>query len=167
MPIEIKLTMLLLLLQLTKALPQCSELDYWNFDCPLNGMNFTEGIPENATYSLDCPETGQFPIECTPRVQCEGKVIRYVKCIPSTGKSGGTALLLSVLLGWLGVDRFYLGYPTIGLFKMFTGGFFGLGWYLDIFLIALQIVTPARGGAYRNIADRTVIRVRLPNALYF
>ena len=36
-----------------------------------------------------------------------------------------TALALSVFFGMFGLDRFYLGYPAIGLAKMMTlGGFF-------------------------------------------
>jgi TM2 domain-containing membrane protein YozV len=69
--------------------------------------------------------------------------------MPSEGKKVGTALCLSILFGWLGADRFYLGYPTIGIFKLLTGGFFGLGWYVDIFMIALRIVGPAKGEKYK------------------
>ena len=71
--------------------------------------------------------------------------------------------LLSV--GFFGVDRFYLGYPTIGLFKMFTGGFFGLGWYVDIFLIALRIAKPARGGVYKFKPEAN-FRIRLPGDIW-
>lgn len=38
-----------------------------------------------------------------------------------------TTLGLSVFLGWLGVDRFYLGYPAMGIAKMFTCGFLFVG----------------------------------------
>jgi len=30
------------------------------------------------------------------------------------GKKFNVALLLSVFVGWLGIDRFYLGYPALG-----------------------------------------------------
>lgn len=45
---------------------------------------------------------------------------RFLKRVPngcaySTGVDYSTALLLSVFLGWLGIDRIYLGYYAIGL----------------------------------------------------
>lgn len=47
-----------------------------------------------------------------------------------------------------GVDRFYLGYPGIGLLKFCTLGGMFLGQLIDIILIALQVVGPADGSAY-------------------
>eukprot|EP00041_Stephanoeca_diplocostata_P005663 m.66171 g.66171 ORF g.66171 m.66171 type:complete len:152 (+) comp15928_c0_seq25:1253-1708(+) len=58
------------------------------------------------------------------------------------------AVPLSIFLGPLGVDRFYLGYPAIGLAKLCTAGFFFIGWYIDVVLIVLQIVKPADGTDY-------------------
>ena len=46
------------------------------------------------------------------------------------------------------MDRFYLGYPTIGLLKLFTGGGFLVGNWIDILLIATQYVGPADGSDY-------------------
>eukprot|EP00042_Codosiga_hollandica_P015091 m.35604 g.35604 ORF g.35604 m.35604 type:complete len:110 (-) comp44182_c0_seq3:31-360(-) len=59
-----------------------------------------------------------------------------------------TAVTLSVFLGMFGVDRFYLGYYSIGLMKLFTFGFFMIGQLLDVILIATQVVGPADGSAY-------------------
>lgn len=59
-----------------------------------------------------------------------------------------TALLLSIFLGMFGIDRFYLGYPAIGLLKFCTFGFMFLGQLVDVILIATQIVGPADGSAY-------------------
>lgn len=59
-----------------------------------------------------------------------------------------TALLLSIFLGMFGIDRFYLGYPAIGLLKFCTFGFMFLGQLVDVILIATQMVGPADGSAY-------------------
>eukprot|EP00048_Salpingoeca_helianthica_P007078 m.106260 g.106260 ORF g.106260 m.106260 type:complete len:405 (-) comp14219_c0_seq9:128-1342(-) len=68
---------------------------------------------------------------------------------PTNPKDFEVALALSVFLGMFGADRFYLGYPAIGLAKLATFGFLCIGQLLDIILIALQIVGPADGSAYR------------------
>ncbi|HIS03543.1 MAG TPA: TM2 domain-containing protein [Candidatus Pullichristensenella avicola] len=41
-------------------------------------------------------------------------------------KSKTTAIILSVLLGQLGIDRFYLGYTGLGVVKLITCGGFGV-----------------------------------------
>lgn len=64
------------------------------------------------------------------------------------GYSLEVALLLSVFLGMFGLDRFYLGYPALGLAKLCTLGFMFVGQLLDILLIATQVVGPADGSAY-------------------
>ena len=142
---------------------ECKDLPDWQLNCTR--------IPtdrDNYTYTIKCPKNGKYPYTCTPYVDCEGsqEVTKTLECYPSEGKNVGTALCLSVVLGFLGVDRFYLGYPTIGVFKLFTGGFFGLGWYIDIFLIALRIVKPARGGKYA-FQEGANFLVRLPDKIYF
>lgn len=45
----------------------------------------------------------------------------------------------------LGADRFYLGYPALGLLKFSTLGFFFLGQLLDIILLAGGALGPADG----------------------
>lgn len=70
------------------------------------------------------------------------------KCHFRNGYSFETTLLLSVFLGMFGVDRFYLGYPALGLAKFCTLGFMFLGQLIDIILIATQVVGPADGSSY-------------------
>ncbi len=60
-------------------------------------------------------------------------------------KSYTTALILSVLFGGLGVDRFYLGFVGLGLLKLFTGGGFGLWWLIDIIFIATRNLKDSNG----------------------
>ncbi len=54
-------------------------------------------------------------------------------------------LILSILLGGLGVDRFYLGYIGLGIVKLITGGGFGIWWLIDIILIATGKMKDADG----------------------
>ncbi len=63
-------------------------------------------------------------------------------------KDKTTAIILSALLGGLGVDRFYLGYTGMGVLKLLTGGCFGILWILDIINIASGKLQPANGLGY-------------------
>jgi hypothetical protein len=56
-----------------------------------------------------------------------------------------TALLLSLFVGVLGIDRFYLGYIGLGILKLITFGGCGIWALIDIILIAMDNVKDARG----------------------
>ena len=47
-------------------------------------------------------------------------------------------LLMSIFFGWIGVDRFIMGYVGTGLLKLFTFGGFGVWWLIDLILIATK-----------------------------
>lgn len=67
-------------------------------------------------------------------------------------KSKTTALILSILVGGLGVDRFYLGYTGMGILKLLTGGCFGILYIIDIVKIATGKLLPADGTPYEDDA---------------
>ncbi|WP_346886927.1 TM2 domain-containing protein [Clostridium sp. UBA1056] len=60
-------------------------------------------------------------------------------------KDKTVALILCILLGYFGAHRFYVGKTGMGLLYLFTGGIFGIGWIIDIFLIAGGSFTDSNG----------------------
>jgi TM2 domain-containing membrane protein YozV len=60
-------------------------------------------------------------------------------------KSWTVALVLSVLLGLFGADRFYLEQYTLGMFKLFTLGGGMFWWAADIILLLTRQMKDADG----------------------
>lgn len=55
------------------------------------------------------------------------------------------ALLFSIFLGYLGIDRFYMGQVGMGIGKLLTGGGCGVWWLIDVILIATRSSNDAAG----------------------
>lgn len=55
------------------------------------------------------------------------------------------ALLLSIFVGSIGVDRFYLGYIGLGIVKLITFGGCGVWTIIDVILIAMGKLPDANG----------------------
>ncbi|MFA6584056.1 MAG: TM2 domain-containing protein [Elusimicrobiaceae bacterium] len=62
----------------------------------------------------------------------------------SEKKDRNIALIISLILGSLGIDRFYLGDTTSGIIKLLTAGLCGVWYVIDWFLIMNQTDTRNR-----------------------
>ncbi|KYQ49177.1 hypothetical protein ALC60_11791 [Trachymyrmex zeteki] len=149
------------LLILLSAIALCDGTDTYEIDC--SNLRMGQYICPHPDYDFIDPKTQQ-PRGCTKenkaKVLClaadglictETKNNTFKKDIPckwTNGYSFETSLLLSIFLGMFGIDRFYLGYPALGLLKLSTLGFLFLGQFADVILIATQIVGPADGSHY-------------------
>ena len=56
-----------------------------------------------------------------------------------------TTLLLCIFLGGLGIHRFYVGKIGTGIVWLLTGGVFGIGWIVDIVMIAVDMFKDKQG----------------------
>lgn len=60
-------------------------------------------------------------------------------------KSKGVALVLCVLLGYMGIHRFYVGKIGTGILWLLTLGCFGIGWIVDIVMLCCNKFTDKSG----------------------
>ncbi|MCL2633940.1 MAG: TM2 domain-containing protein [Oscillospiraceae bacterium] len=63
-------------------------------------------------------------------------------------KNKTTAIILALLLGSLGVDRFYLGYTGLGVVKLLTVGGFGIWSLIDLIMLIMGKYGPADGSEW-------------------
>jgi hypothetical protein len=113
--------------------------------------NCAKQLVDNAEYCINC---GQRPLLGNRYCQSCGQETLpgaeiCLKCGVRLGPRGEkdwlVALLLSIFLGTLGVDRFYLGYVGLGILKLITLGGCGVWWLVDVILLAMNKLPDAQG----------------------
>ena len=83
--------------------------------------------------------SSKIPAGCIPsvRARLEGSNVSAEERMAFTNQLSEptVAIILSIFLGVLGVDRFYIGDTGIGVGKLLTFGGCYIWWLIDIFLI--------------------------------
>ena len=114
-----------------------------------------ETAPQQASYEQNSPPPG--PQSAPPPYAYQGSQWNsppppydaplngppYVEVISASSR--WVALLLCIFLGGLGVHRFYVGKIGSGIVYLLTGGVFGIGWLVDLIMIACGSFTDASG----------------------
>ncbi|XP_072026958.1 TM2 domain-containing protein 1-like [Amphiura filiformis] len=133
----------------------CDDLQEGQYKCDDPEI---DPVTQAAVGCVKKDRTVSVPCRPAPGVKCDGieyngttvakGLRRTVPCRYTNGYSYTTSLLLSIFLGMFGLDRMYLGYPALGLLKFCTMGLLFVGQFLDVILIATQVVGPADGSDY-------------------
>ncbi len=79
--------------------------------------------------------------------------------VPAKSKSFVVTWLLSLFLGVLGVDRFYLGKIGTGLLKLLTAGGFGIWALIDLILVLAGAQTGKQGQPLEGYQENKTLAI--------
>lgn len=98
-------------------------------------------------------EKTKVPCTVLPDIECYGPKTFFrdgVPCIKYTEHYFVTTLLYSILLGFLGMDRFCLGQTGTAVGKLLTLGGLGVWWIIDVILLVTNNLLPEDGSNWNT-----------------
>lgn len=112
-------------------------------------------VPENfysCSLNSTCKANTKYLTRCNVNstTYCLGhrEFSRYIQCNLVSGHKWSMAVVLSILFGGFGIDRFYLGHWQEGVGKLFSFGGFGVWTLIDTILISIGYLKPADSSQY-------------------
>lgn len=91
-----------------------------------------------------------------PPVGARDTAVPLAATDPST-RSFVATWMFAWLLGFLGVDRFYLGKTGTGILKLLTVGGFGIWWLIDLILTLAGVQRDKEGRLLPDFAENKMI----------
>ncbi|RWS24553.1 TM2 domain-containing protein-like protein, partial [Leptotrombidium deliense] len=146
------------------ALIPCTEVTYEFLDCE-QPLDLKGNKTARELLGYGCTKFGgqkyddvEFTaVNCTVLfgIECSGNrtfMKEGFPCIKYTGHYFVTTLLYSILLGFLGMDRFCLGHTGTAVGKLLTLGGVGIWWIVDIVLLVTGHLMPEDGSNWMPYA---------------
>jgi TM2 domain-containing membrane protein YozV len=79
----------------------------------------------------------------------KGQPLAREAAVGTPVKSQTAAFLLSYFLGFLGIDRFYLGFTGLGIIKLITCGGAGIWALIDCIIVGMGSMKDAQGNSLK------------------
>jgi TM2 domain-containing membrane protein YozV len=79
----------------------------------------------------------------------QGQALVREPAVGTPEKPQNTTFILSWLVGFLGVDRFYLGHTALGVAKLLTCGGLGIWALVDLVLVGIGSMKDAKGNSLK------------------
>uniref|UniRef100_A0A1B6GYM7 TM2 domain-containing protein n=1 Tax=Cuerna arida TaxID=1464854 RepID=A0A1B6GYM7_9HEMI len=145
-------------------LVKCHFLPMEFLDCE-EPLDHKENVTAQTEAGSGCLKFGSFryedvertKVQCVvlPGIECYGSRTFYKDGFPCV-KYGGhyfvTTLMYSILLGFLGMDRFCLGQTGTAVGKLLTLGGIGIWWVVDVILLVTSGLQPEDGANWNVYA---------------
>lgn len=92
------------------------------------------------------PQAEQRPQTVVYNIYHQEAPVYYAAAFPGVSdKSRWVAFFLCWFLGGVGAHKFYLGKTGMGFLYLFTGGLFGIGWFIDFFSLLFGRAKDSQG----------------------